>query len=108
MGTEYNKLEKELLKFLDISNITFFINAYLALEYIIKTINLLGKIITIPFVFDSTCYCEKWDNTSFLWYRFLGFYIDIKRIEDLIIDKRIAILPVHVYGNSCDVDFFNS
>ncbi|WP_425250202.1 hypothetical protein [Fusobacterium animalis] len=21
-------------------------------------------------------------------------------------DKRIAILPVHVYGNSCDVDFF--
>ncbi|WP_405348021.1 DegT/DnrJ/EryC1/StrS family aminotransferase [Fusobacterium animalis] len=30
----------------------------------------------------------------------------MKRIEDLIIDKRIAILPVHVYGNSCDVDFF--
>lgn len=54
MGVKHQKLEKELLKFLSVSNITVFTNGYLALEYIIEAMNLSGEIITTPFTFAST------------------------------------------------------
>ena len=28
----------------------------------------------------------------------------VKKIEDLITEKTVAILPVHVYGNICNVE----
>ena len=30
--------------------------------------------------------------------------MDVTKIEDLITDKTVAIIPVHVYGNLCDVE----
>src|SRR5699024_580510 len=32
------------------------------------------------------------------------FTIDVEKIEELITDRTCAILPVHVYGNICNVD----
>lgn len=33
-----------------------------------------------------------------------NYTIDVTKIESLITDKTCAIVPVHVYGNMCDVD----
>lgn len=32
------------------------------------------------------------------------YTIDTVKLEQLITDKTVAIVPVHVYGNMCDVE----
>ena len=35
---------------------------------------------------------------------FIDYTIDVEKIESLITDKTCAIVPVHVYGNLCNVE----
>lgn len=106
MGVKHQKLEKELLKFLSVSNITLFTNGHLALEYIIEAMNLSGEIITTPFTFASTIHAIIRNGITpvFCDINSYDFTIDVKKIENLITEKTTAILPVHVYGNLCDVE----
>lgn len=106
MGVKHQKLEKELLKFLSVPNITLFTNGHLALEYIIEAMNLSGEIITTPFTFASTTHAIIRNGITpvFCDINSYDFTIDVKKIEKLITEKTTAILPVHVYGNLCDVE----
>lgn len=106
MGVKHQKLEKELLKFLSVPNITLFTNGHLALEYIIEAMNLSGEIITIPFTFASTTHAIIRNGITpvFCDINSYDYTIDVKKIENLITEKTTAILPVHVYGNLCDVE----
>lgn len=105
MGVKHQKLESQLKKYLDIDNITLFTNGHLALENIISALDLTGEVITTPFTFASTThaivrnglkpiFCDINDN---------DYTMDVDKIESLITDKTTAIIPVHVYGNICDV-----
>lgn len=106
-GVKYVKLQEELSKYLNVNNISLYTNGHLALEAAIALFNFPrgSEIITTPFTFVSTtnaivrnglvprfCDINKDDYT-----------IDASKIEGLINDKTVAILPVHVYGNVCDV-----
>lgn len=108
MGPKHQKFEESLCKYLDVKNASVFTNGHLALE---GAISLFGfkkgsEVITTPFTFVSTtnaivrnglvpvfCDIKKDDYT-----------IDPKKIEELITDKTVAIVAVHVYGHVCDVD----
>lgn len=35
------------------------------------------------------------------------YTIDTQKLENLITDNTVAIVPVHVYGNMCDVEEIN-
>lgn len=106
MGEKHKLLEQELLKYLKTKNVTLFTNGHLALECAISALNLKGEIITTPFTFASTthailrCGCEP----VFCDINEENYTIDVRKIESLITDKTCAILPVHVYGNICDID----
>ena len=106
MGEKHLKLEEELKKYLHAENITLFTNGHLALENIITALDLHGEIITTPFTFASTthaivrCGCTP----VFCDIDPLTYTIDASKIEALITDKTVAILPVHVYGNLCDTE----
>ncbi len=106
MGIKHRTLEAELKDFLGCEYLTLFTNGHLALENIIEAFDLHGEIITTPFTFASTThaivrcgctpvFCDIDPKT---------FTMDPAKIEALITDKTVAILPVHVYGNLCDVD----
>lgn len=108
MGIKHKKLQAELERYLDIPHCTLYTNGHLALENAIAALNLPkgGKVITTPFTFASTThaivrnglvpvFCDVNDD---------DFTIDVKKIEALISDNTVAILPVHVYGNICDVE----
>lgn len=105
MGVKHKQLEEKLLEYLDTPNITLFTNGHLALENIISALNLQGEVITTPFTFASTTnaivrsgltpvFCDINPN---------DYTIDTNKIENLISDKTCAIIPVHVYGNVCNV-----
>ena len=106
MGEFHQKLENELLGFLKISNISLFTNGHLALELAIQALKLKGVVITTPFTFASTTHAIVRNGLTPVFCDIdpVTFTIDVTKIENLITDKTCAIIPVHVYGNVCDVE----
>lgn len=105
MGIKHQKLEQRLLKYLKTKNITLFTNGHLALEYIIAAMDLKGEVITTPFTFASTTHAIVRNGLTpvFCDINSNDFTIDTSKIEKLITNKTSAIIPVHVYGNLCDI-----
>ena len=106
MGAKHRQFEAELKNYLSCPCVNLFTNGHLALEAIIQAMGLKGEIITTPFTFASTthaivrCGCTP----VFCDIEPVSFTMDVSKIEALITDKTVAIMPVHVYGNLCDVD----
>ncbi|MBU5299933.1 DegT/DnrJ/EryC1/StrS family aminotransferase [Clostridium sporogenes] len=105
MGLKHKQLEQGLMKYLNTSNIMLFTNGHLALECAITALNLTGEVITTPFTFASTTHAIVRSGLKpvFCDINFDDYTIDTSKIESLITDKTSAIIPVHVYGNVCNV-----
>lgn len=105
MGQKHNELEQKLIMFLCVSNISLFTNGHLALELAIDALNLTGEVITTPFTFASTTQAIVRNRLTpvFCDINKEDYTIDVNKIEELITEKTSAIIPVHVYGNVCDV-----
>lgn len=108
--TNYGPLERqfqeELRDFLDVDNIEFFVNGHASLEVAIKALDLTGEVITTPFTFASTTQAII-NNGLTPVYADIGeeyYNLNPDNIEDLITDKTSAIIPVHVFGNPCEID----
>ena len=106
MGTKHKNLESQLLYYLNVPNITLFTNGHLALECIIAALDLRGEVITTPFTFASTTHAIVRNGLKpvFCDINPADYTIDVEKIESLITEKTSAIIPVHVYGNVCDVE----
>lgn len=106
MGEKHQLLESELKGYLGCRELCLLTNGHLALETAIQAFDLKGEIITTPFTFASTthaivrCGCTP----VFCDIEPQSYTMDVSKIEALITDKTVAIMPVHVYGNLCDVD----
>ena len=106
MGAKHKILESQLLDYLKVNNITLFTNGHSALECAIAVLHLKGEVITTPFTFASTTHAIVRNGLKpvFCDINPFDYTIDVEKIEDLITEKTTAILPVHVYGNICDVE----
>jgi dTDP-4-amino-4,6-dideoxygalactose transaminase len=105
MGPKHLQLEKELIRYLNTDNITLFVNGHLALEASIKALKLTGEVITTNFTFVSTTHAIIRNGLKpvFCDINLEDYTIDTDQIEQLITEQTSAILPVHVYGNICNV-----
>jgi dTDP-4-amino-4,6-dideoxygalactose transaminase len=105
MGAKHKQLEAELMNYLHTPNITLFTNGHLALECAIAAFNLTGEVITTPFTFASTTHAIMRNGLKpvFCDINREDYTMDVDRIESLITEKTSAIVPVHVYGNICNV-----
>lgn len=106
MADKHQQLERELREYLGVSNLSLISNGHLALETIIQAMGLHGEIITSPFTFASTTHAIVRCGCTPVFCDINGrdYTIDADKIEALITDKTVAILPVHVYGSLCDTD----
>lgn len=108
MGVKHTKLQKELENYLGVPHVVLYTNGHLALENAIAALNLPegGEVITTPFTFASTTHAIVRNKLVpvFCDIRAEDYTIDVEKIEDLITDKTVAIVPVHVYGNICDIE----
>src|SRR5690554_3886560 len=106
MGTKHKNLESQLLYYLNVPNITLFTNGHLALECAIEAMELEGEAITTPFTFASTTHAIVRNGLTPVFCDIdpSDYTIDVDKIEDLITERTSAIIPVHVYGNACDVE----
>ncbi len=106
MGAEHQKLEKTLKERLGVQNVVLFTNGHSALECVLEALDLRGEVITTPFTFASTvnAISRKGLTPVFADVKPDDYTIDPASIERLITPRTSAIVPVHVYGNLCDVD----
>lgn len=105
MGTKHRQLEAQLLEYLNTPNITLFTNGHLALECVIAAFNLTGEVITTPYTFASTTHAIVRNGLTpvFCDVNPDNCTIDVSQLEKLVTEKTSAIIPVHVYGNICNV-----
>lgn len=105
MGKLHKELELKLRNFLQVSEISLFTNGHTALELTLQAMNLQGEVITTPFTFASTTHAIVRNKLTpiFCDIRSDDYTLDADCIESLITDRTTAIVPVHVYGNICDV-----
>lgn len=106
MGENHNAFLEELKAYLDVPFASLFTNGHSALELTIDAMGLSGEVITTPFTFVSTTSAIVRNGLTpvFCDINPDDYTIDVKKIEALITDKTSAIIPVHVYGNICNVE----
>lgn len=108
MGVKHKQIQAELEEMLGVPHVTLYTNGHLALENVIAAMNLPkdGEVITTSFTFASTTHAIVRNGLEpvFCDINPDDYTIDVTKIESLITDKTCAIVPVHVYGNICNVD----
>lgn len=105
-GPLVQQLEKDLCTKLGLQHFVAVSNGTIAIQMAIKALELQGEIITTPFTWVATVSAIKWENCTPVFCDIdpETLNIDASKIESLITDKTVAIMPVHVFGNPCDVD----
>lgn len=106
MGEKHQLLQQELIRYLEVDNIDLLTNGHMALELSMQALGLQGEVITTPFTFASTTHAIVRNNLTpiFCDINQDDFTIDTNQIESLITEKTSAIVPVHVYGNICNIE----
>lgn len=108
MGVKHQELQRQLTKYLGVDQIDLFTNGHMAIELSLQAMKLPkgSEVITTPFTFASTTHAIVRNGLEPVFCDINGydFTIDVYKIEELITDRTSAIMPVHVYGNVCDVE----
>ena len=104
-GEKHRELEAQLSTFLDAPNVTLFTNGHLALENAMAAFELEGEVITTPFTFTSTTHAIVRNGLEpvFCDVEPVNYTLDPAKLKALITPRTCAVVPVHVYGNLCDV-----
>lgn len=104
-GPFHRQLESELAEYLGVNYVSLFANGTLALVTALQALRISGEVITTPYSFVASTHSLWWNNIK-------PVFVDIdpnscnlnpEKIEAAITPETTAILPVHVYGNPCDV-----
>lgn len=105
-GQFHQEFEEKLAKHLGVKYVSLFSNGTLALMAAYKQLGLTGEVITTPYSFVATTHAMLWNNITPVFCDIDPVYgnLDADKIEALITDKTTAIVPVHVYGNPCEVE----
>jgi len=105
-GRYHTLLEKALAEYLGVKYISLFSNGTLALITALQTLNITGEVITTPFSFVATTHALWWNGIKpvFADIEKNTFNIDPLKVEKAITPKTTSIMPVHVFGNPCNVN----
>lgn len=108
MGKYHIELENALKRYLDVPELSLMVNGHMALEMTIQAFGFAegSEVITTPFTFISTTHAIVRNRLQpvFCDVKASDGTIDETKIENLITEKTVAILPVHVYGNVCNIE----
>lgn len=111
MGENVKSFEKEFAEYIGVKHAISVANGTDALIIALKALG-IGKgdeVITSPFTFFATAESISAVGATpvFVDVRRDTFNIDPNKIEEKITSKTKAILPVHIFGQACDMDEIN-
>lgn len=105
-GPLVQRFEKECAAHLGVPQMVSCVNGTVALQMAIRALRLKGEIITTPFTFIATISSIIWEGCTpvFVDIDPETLCIDPKKIEEKITYHTVGIMPVHVFGNCCDIE----
>ena len=105
-GIQHQTLKRELIKYLEVQHLSLFCNGTIALQLACQALELTGEVITTPFTFPATTTALIQNNLKPVYcdINLHDFNIKADDIEKSITSKTSAIMPVHVFGNPCDIE----
>lgn len=105
-GELHKQFQKELESYLCATEVSLMVNGHMALEMSLQALNLSGEVITTPFTFASTTHAIVRNGLTpvFCDIREDNYTMNTDLIESLITERTTAIVPIHVYGQMCDVN----
>jgi dTDP-4-amino-4,6-dideoxygalactose transaminase len=105
-GKFHQQLEAALCEHLGVKHISLFTNATIGLITALQALKISGEVITTPYSFVATAHSLLWNGIRpvFVDIEPTTLNIDPRKIEAAITPETTAIMPVHCYGNPCDVD----
>ena len=108
MGPKHKRLQSELKEYLGVEQLDMFTNGHMGLELSLQALGLPkgSEVITTPFTFASTTHAIVRNGLTpvFCDIDSSDFTMDTEKIEALVTDRTTAMLPVHVYGNLCNIE----
>ena len=109
-GPFHQELESALCAYLGVKHISLFTNATIALVTALQALRISGEVITTPYSFVATAHSLTWNGVRpvFVDIDPDTLNLDPLKIEAAITPQTTAIMPVHCYGNPCDVDAIES
>jgi dTDP-4-amino-4,6-dideoxygalactose transaminase len=105
-GAMHQQLEQALCDYLGVPHVCLFNNGTNALLTALQALSITdGEVITTPYSFVATANAIVWNGLTpvFVDIDPVSLNLDPSKIEAAITDKTKAIMPVHCYGNPCDV-----
>jgi len=105
-GPFHQQLEQELADYLGVDHVALFTNCTIALVTALQALRISGEVITTPYSFVATSH-------SLLWNGIKPVFVDVdpdtlnlnpEKIEAAITPQTTAIMPVHCYGQPCDIE----
>ncbi|NCX94657.1 MAG: aminotransferase class I/II-fold pyridoxal phosphate-dependent enzyme, partial [Gammaproteobacteria bacterium] len=104
-GPLVQTLERRLAQHLGVRHVVLVANGTLALQVAFKALKLQGSVITTPFSFPATTSALVWESLKpiFVDIDSLTWNLNPAHILDAVQSDTTAILPVHVFGNPCEV-----
>ncbi|OOZ40381.1 aminotransferase [Solemya pervernicosa gill symbiont] len=105
-GPFHQQLEDALCDYLDVPYISLFTNGTIALITALKALGVSGEVITTPYSFVATSHSLLWNDITpvFVDIDPVTLNLDPDKIDEAITSRTTAIMPVHVYGQPCEVE----
>jgi len=105
-GIYHQHFEAALAEYLEVPYISVFCNGMIALQVGLQALEISGEVITTPYSFPATTHAIKWNHCTPVFADIdpANGNLDPAQIEAQITPQTSCILPVHVYGNPCDVE----
>lgn len=105
-GPFHKQLEQALCEYLGVDHLALFTNGTIALVTALQALRISGEVITTPYSFVATAHSLLWNNIKpvFVDIDPESYNLDPAKIEAAITPNTSAILPVHCYGNPCEVE----
>lgn len=108
-GPFVKEFERKLENYFGVRNVVAVANGTLALQIAYRCVNIKGSAITTPYSFVAT-------TNSLVWEGIKPVFADINRktltltpdnIKKHLSKDTTGIVPVHVYGNACEIEEIN-
>lgn len=109
-GPLVRELETRMGAYLGVENLVLVSSGTIALELAYHLLELRGKVLTTPYSFVATTSSLVWSGIQpeFVDINKKSFNMDLALLAREDLDSVNAIVPVHIFGNPCEVEAIDS
>ena len=109
-GEVVRELEARLLEHLEVGFCAVFCNGTTAIQVALRSLDLRGEVVTTPFTFPATVHAIHWCGLTPVFADIdpENYNLDPVAAAAAITSRTTALLPVHCFGNPCDVMAFDA